>query len=88
MVGVVVVVGLLDSREGEGELKANRERTLFRRKRSGTPEGCQEVRGQEASCLQLEHHTTSLPSYRELHSHQWGMDNTTVLETQTKYSRG
>ena len=45
MVGVVVVVGLLDSREGEGELKANRERTLFRRKRSGTPEGCQEVKG-------------------------------------------
>ena len=46
---MVGVVGLLDSREGEGELEANRERTLFRRKRSGTPEGCQEVKGQEAS---------------------------------------
>ena len=46
---MVGVVGLLGSREGEGELRANRERTLFRRKRSGTPEGCQEVKGQEAS---------------------------------------
>jgi hypothetical protein len=44
---VVGVVGLLGSREGEGELRANRERTLFRRERSGTPEGCQVVKGQE-----------------------------------------
>ena len=45
---MVGVVGLLGSREGEGELRANRERTFFRRERLGTPEGCQEVKGQEA----------------------------------------